>query len=42
MALLCLTDKDMNPVTPVLPWCYTGASDLCRKVREDTDYVHRY
>ena len=39
---LCLTDKDMNPVTPVLPWCYTGASDLCRKVREDTDYVHRY
>ncbi|MCB6609607.1 FGGY family carbohydrate kinase [[Clostridium] symbiosum] len=39
---LCLMDSEMNPMTPVLPWCYTGASGLCREIRQEQDYVRSY
>lgn len=39
---MCLCDKQMEPFSPVLPWCYTGASDLCKEVRKDGEYVHSY
>lgn len=39
---MCLCNKDMEPFTPVLPWCYTGASDLCKKLRKDAQYVNDY
>lgn len=41
--LLC--DRQMTPLTPVYPWTYTGAADLCGRYREDSafvsDYYHR-
>ena len=39
---LCLCAYNMEPFTPVLPWCYTGASELCKKLREDRQYVSDY
>lgn len=39
---LCLFGKDMNPQIPALPWCYTGASDICRALRMQRDYVDFY
>lgn len=39
---LCLFDKQMEPQTPVFPWCYTGASDICKEIRQDKEYVHTY
>lgn len=39
---LCLCDDNMEPFTPVLPWCYTGASDLCKELRKDFQYVTNY
>lgn len=39
---LCLFDAKMNPQSPVYPWCYTEASDLCRELREDKAYVEEY
>lgn len=38
--LLC--DRDMRPVTPVLPWSYTGAAGLCSELRKDKAYVKEY
>lgn len=38
--LLC--DTDLEPVTPVLPWSFTGASDLCAVLRADADYVDEF
>ncbi len=38
--LLC--DRDMVPQTPVYLWSFTGAGDLCRRLREDGDYVSRF
>ncbi|MDD2959251.1 MAG: FGGY-family carbohydrate kinase [Lachnospiraceae bacterium] len=39
---VCLCGQDMKPVTPVYPWSYTGASDICRELRKDEAYVKRY
>lgn len=39
---LCLFDKQMEPQTSVFPWCYTGASDICKEIRQDKEYVHTY
>ncbi|MEG0988773.1 MAG: FGGY-family carbohydrate kinase [Clostridium sp.] len=39
---LCLFNQSMEAATPVMPWCYTGASDLCKEIREDKTYVHDY
>lgn len=38
--LLC--DRDMRPATPVYQWTFTGASDICRDLRKDNDFVDRY
>lgn len=38
--LLC--DRDMKPVTPVYPWTYTGAAQLCSELREDEKFVESY
>ncbi|MEZ3486900.1 MAG: hypothetical protein K1W22_10015 [Lachnospiraceae bacterium] len=38
--LLC--DRNMEPVTPVYPWSYTGASALSSRLREDEGFVHAY
>lgn len=37
-----LCNKDMSPVTPVYPWSYTGASQMCRELRKDPKYVNEY
>lgn len=37
-----LCDRNMAPHLPALPWCYTGASDLCRELRANQEYVERY
>ena len=39
---IMLCDKEMRPQTPVYQWTYTGASELCKKLREDKDYTLRY
>lgn len=39
---LMLCDKNMIPKTPVYLWSYIGASNLCKKLREDQEYVRRY
>jgi gluconokinase len=39
---IMLCDKDMKPKTSLYHWTYTGAADLCQKLREDKDYVRRY
>ena len=36
---LCLFDRQMEPQTPVYPWCYTGASAVCRTLRRDPAYT---
>lgn len=40
-----LCDREMTPLTPVYPWTYTGAADLCGEYRKDqafvSDYYHR-
>ncbi|MPW25409.1 hypothetical protein GC105_06370 [Alkalibaculum sp. M08DMB] len=37
-----LCDMAMKPKTPVYLWSYTGASDLCKELREDKDYVKSF
>ena len=39
---LCLCDEKMGAVTPAYPWTYTGASGICRELREDKDYASDY
>lgn len=39
---LCLMDKEMVPQIPVLPWCYTGASELCKEIRGNPRYVNDF
>ncbi|HIX58374.1 MAG TPA: hypothetical protein IAA45_01475 [Candidatus Blautia gallistercoris] len=39
---VCLFNKDMDPVTPMYPWSYTGASGICKDLRKDAAYVDRY
>jgi len=39
---LVLCDGAMKPVTPVYPWSYTGAAPVCKRLRQDTEYVSRY
>lgn len=38
--LLC--DRNMEPVTPVYPWTYTGASGVCGRLRRDESFVQEY
>lgn len=38
--LLC--DREMRPVTRVYQWNDTGAKEICRRYREDEDYVKDY
>ncbi len=37
-----LCDNEYKPVTPVYTWAYTGASDICYKLREDTGFSESY
>ena len=37
-----LAEEDGTPVTQVYLWSNTEASDLCRKLRTDADYVYHY
>ncbi|MCL2618737.1 MAG: FGGY family carbohydrate kinase [Defluviitaleaceae bacterium] len=37
-----LLDAQMEPVTPLYQWHFTGASGLCRELRRDEDYVRRF
>ena len=34
-----LCDRQYHPVTPVLQWPYTGASDICAKLRRDAAFT---
>ncbi len=36
---LMLCDKDMTPATPVYQWSHTGASALCKALRDDEAFV---
>lgn len=48
IALVCtwhsvlLCDKNMQPATPLLQWTFTGASEICKKLREDEAYSLAY
>lgn len=37
-----LCDHGMNPITPVYPWSYTGATEICRELRRDSRFVNEY
>ena len=37
-----LCKQNMEPASPVYPWSYGGAKDLCTKLRKDKDYTHNY
>jgi gluconokinase len=37
-----LCDEEMVPKTPLYQWTYTGAADLCKKLREDEELVSEY
>lgn len=37
-----LCDSNMQPSTPVYPWSYTGASEVCKKLRENQCFVDEY
>ncbi|MBQ9593781.1 MAG: hypothetical protein IJR36_07905 [Lachnospiraceae bacterium] len=37
-----LAEEDGTPASQVYLWSNTEASDLCRRLREDEDYVYRY
>lgn len=37
-----LLNRDMTPATPVYHWPYTGASGLCRQLRQDGGFVRWY
>ncbi|MFU0832177.1 MAG: Gluconokinase [Oscillospiraceae bacterium] len=37
-----LCDANMVPQTPVYLWNYTGASELCRDLRKDRNFVYQY
>lgn len=39
---LLLCDKQMNPISPVYLWSYTGAKKICGEIRKDTDYVNKF
>ncbi len=39
---LMLCDRNMDPVTPVYLWSYTGASEICKELRQDMGYVKSY
>lgn len=39
---LGLFDNLMRPQTAVMPWCFTGASGLCQKLRKDKEYISRF
>ena len=34
---ICVCDSNINPVTPVYSWNFTGASDICREIRKDAE-----
>lgn len=36
---LTLREADLSPVTPVMEWPYTGAQDLCARLRADADFT---
>lgn len=37
-----LFDDDLEPVTPMYPWSYTGASEICRELRKNAAFAERY
>ena len=37
-----LCDKQMNPQTPVYLWSYTGAAQLCKELRKNSEYVKKF
>ncbi|MDF2539656.1 MAG: hypothetical protein K0S76_2677 [Herbinix sp.] len=37
-----LCDKGMSPVTPVFTWAYTGAQELCKNLRKDSEYTRNF
>lgn len=37
-----LCDRDMKPESPSYLWSYTGAKELCARLRKDKAYVSRY
>ena len=39
---LVLCDKNMKPSTPVYLWSHTGAANICREIRKDTEYVNNF
>ena len=38
---IAICDKDMRPAAPAYTWTFTGASELCRKTREDKEAAAR-
>ena len=34
---LCACDSNLNPVTPVFSWNFTGTADICREIRKDSE-----
>ncbi len=39
---LVLCDREMTPVTPVYLWSYTGAAQICKRLRQNPAYVRAY
>ena len=39
---IMLCEKNMEPATPLLQWTFTGASEICKKLREDEAYSLAY
>ena len=39
---IMLFDQNMRQATKLLQWTYTGASELCKKLREDEEYSLNY
>ncbi|MCL2828382.1 MAG: FGGY-family carbohydrate kinase [Oscillospiraceae bacterium] len=39
---IMLCDQEMRQVTPLLQWTYTGASEICKALRQDEAYTLRY
>lgn len=37
-----LADKDMTPLTPVETWAYTEAAPVCKRLRQDPEYVRNF
>ena len=39
---LCACDSNLNPVTPVFSWNFTGTADICREIRKDSELKEKF